>query len=232
MKLIREGKTKKVFFDPKKKKFFLQFKNDITAFNMKKHEIMAEKGEVNCEITTILFGKLKEKRIPMAFKRRAGKDLIEVSDVRMIPIEVVVRNIAYGSILKRYNFKEGFKFSEPLVEFFYKDDARDDPPISPRIAELLKVCRREDFEKMEKLAIAINDVLKTAFRAAGITLVDFKIEFGFNEKGRIVLSDEIDPDSCRLWDKKGEMLDKERFRKGMGNVMESYKEILRRLKRL
>ena len=135
LKLLAEGKTKKVLFDDELKKYYLEFKDDITAFNMVKHEKMNGKGELNCEITTILFEVLKKNGISMAYVKRIDKKTIEVRDIKMIPVEVVVRNRAYGSFLKRFNFKKGEELKEPLVEFFYKDDTKNDPQLTRELFE-------------------------------------------------------------------------------------------------
>ncbi len=231
MKLVAEGKTKKVLFDEGARKYFLEFKDDITAFNMVKHEKMKGKGELNCGITAILFEVLKKNGIPMAYVKKIDEKTIEVRDVKMIPVEVVVRNRAYGSFLKRFNFKEGEEFKKPLVEFFFKDDEKNDPQLTRELFEFLDIANEIEIKKMKAYALKINEILKEIFKKIDIVLVDFKIEFGKNNDNNIILADEIDPDSCRLWGKNGEMYDKERYRKGLDGVMEHYNEILNRLKK-
>ncbi len=230
MKKIGEGKTKAVLQDETGKRYFLRFKDDITAFNMEKHEQLQGKGALNCDITWMIYEYLKKNGIDTSYIARTDEITIEVSDVKMIPVEVVVRNRAYGSFLKRFDLVSGAKLDFPLVEFFYKDDERNDPQLTRELFELMDLATPEEIEELKRSAKKINGILLALFESCGISLVDFKIEFGKDPSGKLLLADEIDPDSCRLWGQDGEMLDKERFRKGMGKIVESYKDIQGRLK--
>ena len=174
---------------------------------------------------------IEKQGIPTSYIEKIDDTTIKVKDVEMIPVEVVVRNIAYGSFLKRFTVKEGDRMKKPLVEFFFKDDEKNDPQLTRELFEYFNIASLDEVETMKKYALKVNEMLKDIFHKIDIELVDFKIEFGRDKEGNIILADEINPDSCRLWGKDGEMYDKERYRKGMDGVMEHYKEILKRLKK-
>ena len=232
MKKIGEGKTKIVLFDENTGNYFLKFKNSITAFNSQKKDELDEKGRINCEISYYLMKEVEKAGIPISYEEKIDDVTVKVKDLTMIPVEVVVRNIAYGSFLKRFTVKEGDRMKKPLVEFFFKDDEKGDPQLTRELFEYFNIASLDEVEKMKEYALKVNEILKDIFHKVKITLVDFKIEFGRDKNGNLLLADEIDPDSCRLWDFSGEMLDKERYRRGLGKVMEHYKDILERLRKV
>lgn len=230
--LLYEGKGKKVFgVAGKKDSLFLEFKDQLTAFNAQKKGEFAQKGEFNRAIASIVFRFLQKKKIISHWVADIGDHEMIVKKLNMIALEVVVRNIVAGSLAKKLNVDEGKKLKAPVVEFFFKDDALGDPFINDDHALMLNVVKsKRDLQDLKIKALKINSALKQLFSTVGIDLVDFKLEFGRDRKGKIVLGDEITPDSCRLWDRKtGEKLDKDRFRRDLGNIKESYEEVLNRL---
>ncbi|MCD6579061.1 phosphoribosylaminoimidazolesuccinocarboxamide synthase [bacterium] len=232
MKTLGEGKTKIVLFDEETGSYFLKFKNSITAFNSQRKDELDEKGRINCEISYFLMKEVEKSGLPISYEKKVDDVTIKVKDLKMIPVEVVVRNIAYGSFLKRFTIKEGERLKQPIVEFFFKDDEKNDPQLTRELFEYFELANLDEVEKMKEYALKVNEILKEIFHKVKITLVDFKIEFGRDKAGNLLLADEIDPDSCRLWDFSGEMLDKERYRRGLGEVMEHYQEILKRLRKV
>ncbi len=229
--LIYEGKGKKVYSTSDESLVVLEFKDDLTAFNAQKKSQEAGKGELNCKITTQLFELLDKNGIKSHFVQKLDDSNLLCKKVSIIPIEVVVRNIATGSLVKRLGFKEGQKLESVLVEFYLKDDALGDPIINDEHALMLGLVRDESHLKMLKeVGRKINSVLGEFFIAKDLVLVDFKVEFGYDKDGNIVLADEISPDSCRFWDKNsGAKLDKDVFRQDLGSVKVAYEEVLRRM---
>lgn len=232
--LLYEGKAKKIFqVEDRDDLVWVEYKDSLTAFNAQKKSSFEGKGEINKEITDILFANLKEQGVSHHLVENMGPKEVVCLKVKIIPLEVVVRNTLAGSTAKKLGFKEGQKLEKPLVEFYYKDDSLGDPFVSDDQALLLKAAdSQEELSQMKTLALKVNEVLKSRFSEVGIDLIDFKIELGRTLNGEIILADEITPDTCRLWDhKSGEKLDKDRFRRDLGKIKESYEEVLRRLKR-
>lgn len=229
--LIYEGKGKKVYSTSDESLVVLEFKDDLTAFNAQKKSQEEGKGELNCKITTQLFELLDKNGVKSHFVQKLDDSNLLCKKVSIIPIEVVVRNIATGSLVKRLGFKEGQKLESVLVEFYLKDDALGDPIINDEHALMLGLVRDESHLKsLKEAGRKINSVLGEFFIAKDLVLVDFKVEFGYDKDGNIVLADEISPDSCRFWDKNsGAKLDKDVFRQDLGSVKVAYEEVLRRM---
>jgi len=232
MKLLYEGKAKKIYETENKDEVICEFKDSLTAFNGEKADSRAGKGALNCAITTIIFEALEKEGIPTHLIKQIDETKLLVKRVNIIPIEVVVRNIAAGSLSKRLGLKEGYKLPFSIVEFYYKNDDLNDPLINDDHALILNLVEnKEELDKLREYGLKINDFLIKFFDKIGLILVDFKIEFGKDSEGNIILADEITPDSCRLWDKKtGKKMDKDLFRFDLGDVKEAYQEILNRLK--
>jgi phosphoribosylaminoimidazole-succinocarboxamide synthase len=230
--LLYEGKAKKIYSIPgEPNKVRVEYKNSLTAFNALKKGEFEQKGEINREITSLIFQYLKKNGVSSHWVSDLGASEMIVQKVNIIPLEVVVRNILAGSTAKKLGIEEGKKLHRPLVEFYYKNDALADPFLSDDQALMLEVATEQDLKELKTKALKINELMKDLFRQAGIELVDFKIEFGKDLKNEILLADEISPDCCRLWDlKTQEKLDKDRFRRDLGNIKESYQEVLKRLK--
>ncbi len=227
--MLYEGKAKKIFLTEKEDEVIQYFKDDATAFNAEKRGTILEKGVVNNKISTKLFQVLADAGIPSHFIQQLNDREMLARRVNIILIEVVVRNRATGSIIKRLGLEEGMFISPPLVEFFYKDDSLGDPLISEDHIRLLKLATPAQVEELRNQAIKINEVLLPFFQKRGMMLVDFKLEFGL-WNGQIILADEISPDTCRFWDiQTGERLDKDRFRKDLGKIEETYQEVLKRV---
>ncbi|UJL47242.1 phosphoribosylaminoimidazolesuccinocarboxamide synthase [Virgibacillus sp. NKC19-16] len=229
--LLYEGKAKQVYAAKNKPgQLVLSYKNDATAFNGEKKEVFNGKGRLNNEISSRIFPILHENGIKTHFIERLNETEQLVYQTEIIPLEVVVRNKATGSITKRLGIKEKTPFEPPLVELFYKDDDLGDPLINDEHALFLSNVTPSELKEIKATALEINKSLSTLFESINITLVDFKLEFGRMEDGRIVLADEISPDTCRLWDSNTqEKLDKDVFRQGTGDLIEVYEEILQRL---
>ena len=232
-KLLYEGKAKQLFKTDKDNQLIQFFKDDATAFNKKKHEIINSKGVLNNLISENIFKYLGENGIPNHFIERLNEREQLIKKVEIIPIEVVVRNKAAGTFTKRFGIKEGMDLPETLIEFNLKDDEYDDPLISDEHIKVFKWANQSEIDDIKHKAILINKYLTDLFNQIDILLVDFKIEFGrfySNGKTEIILADEISPDSCRLWDiKSNEKLDKDRFRRNLGGLIEAYKEVATRL---
>lgn len=231
---IYEGKGKRIFALKGETQFLLQeFKDQLTAFNAQKKAELDGKGELNCLITSCIFKFLANKGIPSHFVEKLSSTSCVTRRLEMIPLEVVVRNILAGSTAKKLGIEEGTPLDGPLVEFYYKKDELNDPFVSDDQAMLLKAVReRRDLETLKSLALDVNKGLQEFFGKCGIKLVDFKLEFGVDSEGHIVLGDEISPDSCRLWDEKtNEKLDKDRFRRDLGQVKEKYQEVWSRIQK-
>jgi phosphoribosylaminoimidazole-succinocarboxamide synthase len=231
---IYEGKGKRVFAIKGQKDFLLQeFKNQLTAFNAQKVAELDGKGELNLLITTAIFKFLAKKGIQTHFVEKLSNTECVTKRLSMIPLEVVVRNTLAGSTAKKFAIEEGTPLDEPLVEFYYKKDELNDPFISDDQALMIKaVNSQNDLDNLKNQGLAVNDALTEFFQKCGIKLVDFKLEFGKNAEGEIILGDEISPDSCRLWDlKTNEKLDKDRFRRDLGQVKEKYQEVWNRIQK-
>jgi len=230
---IYEGKAKVLFEGPEPGTLVQYFKDDATAFNNQKKGIITGKGVLNNRISEYLMTRLNEAGIPTHFLRRLNMREQLVREVEIIPLEVVVRNVAAGSLATRFGLSEGTPLPRSIVEFYYKNDALSDPLVSEEHITAFGWATTQEIDEILNLALRINDFLSGLFLGVGLRLVDFKIEFGRLWEGddmRIVLADEISPDSCRLWDlKTNEKLDKDRFRRDLGNVEEAYQEVARRL---
>ncbi|MDT3779933.1 phosphoribosylaminoimidazolesuccinocarboxamide synthase [Nitrospira sp. MA-1] len=227
--MFYEGKAKKIFLTEKLDEVIHYFKDDATAFNAQKRGTILEKGVVNNKISATLFQYLAEAGTPSHFIQQLNDREMLTRRVKIIPVEVVVRNRATGSIVKRLGLEEGLIIDPPLVEFFYKDDSLGDPLISEDHIRLLKLATPPQVEELRQQALKINEVLKPFFQKRGMMLVDFKLEFGL-WNGQIILADEISPDTCRFWDiQTGERMDKDRFRKDLGRIEETYQEVLKRV---
>ncbi len=227
--LLYEGKAKKIFLTEKDDELIQYFKDDATAFNAEKRGTILEKGVVNNAISAKLFQHLADAGIPSHFIQQINDREMLTRRVKIIPVEVVVRNRATGSIVKRLGLEEGLIIEPPLIEFFYKDDSLGDPLISEDHIRLLKLATPGQIEELRQQALKINEVLNPFFQKKGMFLVDFKLEFGL-WNGQIILADEISPDTCRFWDiQTGERMDKDRFRKDLGRIEETYQEVLKRV---
>ena len=230
---LYEGKAKILYEGPEPGTLIQYFKDDATAFNNKKTGIITGKGVLNNRISEFLMVKLAEIGIPNHFMRRLNMREQLVREVEIIPIEVVVRNVAAGSIAKRFNLTEGTLLPRSIVEFYYKSDELDDPMVAEEHITAFGWANPQDIDDIMSLSLRVNDFLTGLFAGVGLKLVDFKLEFGrlFGEEDvRLVLADEISPDNCRLWDiSTNEKMDKDRFRRDLGKVEEAYQEVARRL---
>lgn len=229
--LLYEGKGKKIYLSDDDSFLVAEFKDDLTAFDAKKRGFEKGKGALNAQISTELFKLLEKNGIRTHYVKKINDNEMLIKKVDMINIEVVVRNIAAGSLVKRLGLQEGEKLPFALIEFYYKNDALHDPLINDEHALILGLVEKEEeLEELKRLGREINVVLKSFFDKRDLDLVDFKLEFGKDIDKKIVLADEISPDSCRLWDKKsGEKLDKDRFRQDLGEVKVAYEEVLKRI---
>ncbi len=227
---LYEGKAKKVFATDDPELLIVDYKDDATAFNGLKKGTIVGKGVINNQMSNRLMAKLERCGIPTHFVKELSPRETLVKKVSIVPLEVIIRNISAGSFSKRYGVEEGVVFDQPTIEFSYKNDALGDPLLNTRHALALKLATPEEINTIEKYSFRINEILKDFWKTCGVTLVDFKLEFGCLSDGTIVLADEISPDTCRLWDAKtGEKLDKDRFRRDLGGVEEAYAEIMGRL---
>ena len=227
---LYEGKAKKVFATEDPQLLIVQYKDDATAFNGVKKGTIVGKGIINNQMSNRLMAMLESEGVPTHFVKELSQRETLVKKVSIVPLEVIVRNIAAGSFSKRYGVDEGVVFDQPTIEFSYKNDELGDPLLNTKHALALKVATPEEIETIERYSLKINEVLKSCWLSCGVILVDFKLEFGRLADGTIVLADEISPDTCRLWDSKThEKLDKDRFRRDLGGVEEAYAEIMKRL---
>ncbi|MCH2290285.1 MAG: phosphoribosylaminoimidazolesuccinocarboxamide synthase [SAR324 cluster bacterium] len=228
--LLYEGKAKKLFITEDPQILRVEYKDDATAFNGKKFDRLRDKGRLNNAITVFFFEHLETKDIPSHFVRKISETEQLVRRVKIIPLEVVVRNVAAGSLSKRIGWEEGKELPHPIVEFYYKDDDLGDPLLAEEHIRLLELASEAQIEELKKRGLAVNEALKSLMLSKGIRLIDFKLEFGLDQKGEILLADEISPDTCRFWDiESGKILDKDRFRRDLGGVTEAYLEIYQRL---
>ncbi len=230
---IYEGKAKVLYEGPEPGTLIQHFKDDTTAFNSEKHALIEGKGVLNNRISEMVFTRLGEIGVPTHFIRRLNMREQLIREVEIIPLEVVVRNVAAGSLSKRLGMEEGTQLPRSIIEFYYKDDKLGDPMVSEEHITAFGWAAPQEIDEVMQLALRVNDFLVGLFLGIGIRLVDFKVEFGRlwdNEQMRIVLADEISPDSCRLWDiSTNEKLDKDRFRRDLGGVLDAYQEVARRL---
>lgn len=227
---LYEGKAKKVFATRDPELLIVDYKDDATAFNGLKKGTISGKGVINNQMSNRLMQKLEKAGIPTHFVRELSERETLVKKVAIVPLEVIVRNIAAGSFSKRYGMEEGVVFEQPTIEFSYKNDALGDPLLNTLHAKALGLATDAEIEQIKCYAFRINEILKAFWAECGVTLVDFKLEFGRLSDGTIVLADEISPDTCRLWDTKThEKLDKDRFRRDLGGVEDAYAEIMKRL---
>lgn len=230
MEKLYEGKAKIIYQHNESDKVVVYFKDEATAFNAQKKEVFEGKGILNNKISSIFFKLLNGNGIPTHFIQQLSDREMLAYKTQIIPVEVVVRNMATGSIVKRLGIPEKTEFNPPLVEFYLKNDALGDPIICPQHIKAMNLATDEDIQKIIDLALNVNQILKNFLTEKDIQLVDFKLEFGKKPDGQIVVADEISPDTCRFWDMKtGERMDKDRFRLDLGNFIEYYKEVLRRL---
>ncbi|HOX35496.1 MAG TPA: phosphoribosylaminoimidazolesuccinocarboxamide synthase [Methanoregulaceae archaeon] len=228
-KLLYAGKAKSVYRTDEKDHLIVEFRDDITAFDGGKKDTLKKKGRYNAEVSAFFFSYLGEHGVKTHFVRMLDENRMVVENLSMIPLEVIVRNIAAGSIVRNYPFKEKTPLRPPVIVIDYKDDARHDPMLNDDLILALKICTPAELKKIKNTALKVNDLLKDLLARQGITLVDFKLEFGRGKKG-IWVGDEISMDSMRLWDATtGESLDKDVYRFDKGDVMETYDRVLRRI---
>ncbi len=228
--LLYEGKGKRLYKCEDKDLLISEFKDDLTAFNAQKTGQEKGKGALNCKISTELFKLLEENGIKTHLVETLSDNEQLVKKVDIIPLEVVVRNVATGSLVKRLGIEDGTVLPFALVEFYYKDDELGDPLLNDEHCLLLDIASDSELEELKRLGREINVILKSFFLKRDLNLIDFKVEFGKDKEGNILLSDEISPDSCRFWDvNTKEKLDKDRFRQGLGGVKMAYEEVLQRI---
>lgn len=230
MKLLYEGKAKQLFECENKDEIYVHYKNSATAFNGEKKEEFDNKGIFNNSITSLIFDYLGREGVKTHFIKKINETDQLCKHVKIIPLEVIIRNIVAGSMAKKYGLQEGEKLKKPVFELSYKNDELNDPLINDDHAVALGIVTEGELHIIKEQALIINNLLQKLFSNINLVLVDFKIEFGKDKNGKIILADEISPDTCRLWDKStNEKLDKDRFRRDLGSVMEAYEEVLRRL---
>lgn len=232
--LLYEGKAKRVFATDQADLVAVEYKDDATAFNALKKAQLAGKGELNCQISAHLFELLERDGIPTHYLGMPAANWMHVRPVRIVPVEVVIRNTAFGSLCKQMPIEPGTPLDPPLLDLYYKDDAFGDPLLTDARLERLGLLSGDQRLELERLALAVNTSLRRFFAALQLQLVDFKIELGFTASGELVVADEISPDTCRLWDLRvadaqDRILDKDRFRQDLGGVVEAYGEVLKRV---
>jgi len=232
--LIYEGKAKKIFSHDDVDKVRIEFKDDATAFNALKKEKFEGKGKLNCLISARIFEILIKKNIPTHFIELENENTMIAKKIKVIPLEIVLRNTAYGSLCKQTTIKPGTFLSKPLIDIYLKNDELNDPLLTKDRIELMNILSAADLELITNLTLKINGILKSFFSNIQLQLVDFKLEYGYDSSGNILLGDEISPDNCRLWDlnQKNDTivsLDKDRFRNDLGGLIEAYSEINRRI---
>ena len=227
---LYEGKAKKVFATNDENLVIVSYKDDATAFNGLKKGTIAGKGVINNRVTNYMMQMLEKNGVPTHFVEEISDSETVVKKVQIVPLEVIIRNISAGSFSKRYGVDEGIVFEQPTIEFSYKNDDLGDPLINEYHALALKLATREEIDTIKALAFRTNALMKDFFKKINVDLVDFKLEFGRLSDGTIVLADEISPDTCRFWDSRThEKLDKDRFRRDLGNVEGAYQEMMRRI---
>lgn len=231
---LYEGKAKIIYTTDQPEILLAHYKDDATAFNAQKKGQIVGKGQINCTVSTHLFNLLEKQGIRTHFVEQTAPDKMLVRRVKIVPLEVVVRNIAAGSLCKQTGLPEGKILPNPLVEFYYKDDALGDPLLTYDRILVMEIATPEQIEQLRSLSLEVNRILGEFFNQCGITLVDFKLEFGLDETQQILLADEISPDTCRLWnqsetDSEKRVMDKDRFRRDLGNVENAYQQVLERV---
>ena len=228
--LLYEGKAKRIYATDEENIVWVEYKDDATAFNGEKKAQIHGKGRLNNQITTLLFEKLAQAGIENHFVESLSETEQLVKKVKIIPLEVVVRNIVAGSLSKRLGKEEGTALKNAIVEFYYKNDDLGDPIINNDHIKVLEIATEEDLQKIKGIALKVNEILDPFFAEKNVKLVDFKLEFGVTMDGELILADEISPVTCRLWDKEtNQKLDKDIFRRDLGNLTDAYEEILKRL---
>lgn len=228
-RLLYEGKAKRVWTTPNPDELVIEFKDSLTAFDGRKCAELKGKGELNCRISARFFKLLSDSGVENHLIRQLDQTRLLVRALKMIQLEAVVRNRAAGHILARLGLAQGHRFNRPIVEFYYKNDALGDPLVNQDHISELELTSPEELVEMRQLSLKVNDLLSRFLSTRGIELIDFKLEFG-RYSGKTLVGDEITPDTCRFWDRKTEeILDKDRFRKDLGGVLEAYQEILKRI---
>jgi phosphoribosylaminoimidazole-succinocarboxamide synthase len=232
---LYEGKAKIVYATDDPQVYRTYFKDDATAFNAQKRGSIANKGEMNCTISSALFQQLERQGIATHFLEQLSPREMRVRAVQIVPLEVVVRNLAAGSLCRQTGLATGTRLDPPLVEFYLKEDALGDPLLTEDRLRLLAIATPEQVKELRRLALLVNQQLQAFFSDCGITLVDFKLEFGVDAAGHLLLADEISPDTCRLWDQQEadpqkRVLDKDRFRQDLGQIEEAYRTVLERVR--
>ena len=228
--MIYEGKAKMIYSTSANDQVIVRFKDDATAFDGQKKDQITGKGKINNKISNFFFKLLEDNGIKTHLIKELTENEVLVKKVKIIPVEVVMRNIVAGSLSKRLGIKEGEVLDKPVLEYYYKDDDLGDPLINNSHIEVLKLATETDLEEINKMTFKINKILKKFLKKREIDLVDFKLEFGYLDDGEIILADEISPDTCRFWDSNTkEKLDKDRFRRDLGDVEEAYQEMLKRI---
>ena len=227
---LYEGKAKKVYATGDPNLVIVDYKDDATAFNGLKKGTITGKGAINNRMTNNLMRRLEQTGVPTHYVQELSDRETAVKKVSIVPLEVIIRNISAGSFAKHYGVEEGIVFDAPTIEFSYKNDDLGDPLLNEYHALALKLATKEEIDTIKRYAFQVNDFLKSFWSSCGVTLVDFKLEFGRLDDGTIVLADEISPDTCRLWDSQThEKLDKDRFRRDLGGVEDAYAEVMRRM---
>lgn len=227
---LYEGKAKKVFATENPEYVIVSYKDDATAFNGLKKGTITGKGVINNRMTNLLMQMLEKAGVKTHFVEELSDRETLVRKVSIVPLEVIVRNVSAGSFSKRYGVEEGIRFENPTIEFSYKNDELGDPLLNEYHALALKLATREEIDQIKAMAFKVNELLREFFDKCGVELIDFKLEFGRLSDGTIVLADEISPDTCRFWDKNThEKLDKDRFRRDLGNVEDAYQEMMMRV---
>lgn len=228
--LLYEGKAKKVYATENPEVLLVDYKDDATAFNGLKKGTISGKGAINNRVTNYMMQILEKQGVPTHLVEEISERETLVKKVSIVPLEVIIRNISAGSFAKRYGVEEGIVFAKPTIEFSYKNDDLGDPLINSYHALALGLATEDEIETIKKLSFKINEVMKDFFKKINVDLVDFKLEFGRLSDGTIVLADEISPDTCRFWDSEThEKLDKDRFRRDLGNVEDAYSEMMKRI---
>ncbi len=231
--LLYEGKAKKIYKTSESDVIWVEYLNQATALNGKKKDLIKGKGSLNNQITSLVFRMLTEAGVPNHFIKKLSETEQLIEAMTMFPLEVVLRNVSAGSFSKRFDVKEGTPLANPIIEFYLKDDKLDDPMMNEEHIQLLELATAEEIKKIKKMTLEVNTALQKVFKEIDIQLIDFKLEFGKQADGTILLADEISPDTCRLWDvKTGEHLDKDVYRRDLGNLVPVYQEVFERLLKL
>ena len=230
--LLYSGKAKNLFSTEDENVIIAQYKDQATALNGVKKEQIAGKGQLNNQISSLIFEKLNAAGVATHFIKKISKTEQLNKKVKIIPLEVVLRNVTAGSFSKRFGVKEGIQLEKPIVEFYYKNDDLDDPFINDEHVKFLKLANDEDIAYIKAETRRINRLLSDWFHKIGLKLIDFKLEFGFDKDGKIILADEFSPDNCRLWDAQGHHMDKDVFRRGLGELTDVYEVVWEKLQEL